>query len=273
MSTQSTSTRRISIHDIMAMKGQTPIVSLTAYSAPIARILDAHIDLFIVGDSLGMVCYGMDTTLPVTLDMMIRHGKTVVDNSSRALVVVDMPFGSYQSSPQQAFDNAAQLIAQSGAQAIKLEGGMEMVETVSFLTSRAIPVMAHIGLKPQHVNSMGGYKYQGRDSAAQTHLMAEAKAFEGAGAFAILIEGTQEALSADITRALRIPTIGIGASPDCDGQVLVTDDMIGLMPTTPRFVQRFGAIGDAIDKAAADYAAATRARSFPTLDHCFGVKK
>lgn len=273
MSTTAAATRRLSIHDITAMKGATPIVCLTAYSAHIARILDAHIDLFIVGDSLGMVCYGMPSTLPVTLDMMIAHGKVVQDQSARALVVVDLPFGSYQRSPQQAFDSAARLLQESGAQAVKLEGGMEMVETVQFLTARAIPIMAHIGLKPQHVNSMGGYKYQGRDQHSQDAIMAEALAMQNAGAFALLLEGTQEALAAAITKAVHIPTIGIGASPSCDGQVLVTDDMIGLTPQTPRFVQQFAAVGEAIDRAAADYADAVRNRRFPTLDHCFGVKK
>lgn len=264
--------KRLMITDLMAMKNQTPIVCLTAYAANMAALLDHHIDCFIVGDSLGMVLYGYESTLGVSIKTMIKHGKTVVSHSKRACVVVDLPFGSYQASPQQAFETASRVIAQTGCQAVKLEGGLEMVETVAFLVARGIPVMAHIGLKPQHLNQMGGYKYQGRTSQAATLLLDEALAFEKAGAFCLLLEGIKESVAKDITAQARIPTIGIGASVSCDGQVLVTDDMLGLTPRTPKFVKRYLNAQELIDKAVSDYAADVRARAFPTLDHSFGTK-
>ena len=268
-----TAIKRLSITDLQAMKGETPIVSLTAYAAPMAAMIDPHIDCFIVGDSLGMVLYGMESTLPVSMELMIRHGKCVVDHTSHACVIVDMPFGSYQESPQQAFRNASELIAQTGAQAVKLEGGMEMVETVEFLATRGVPVMAHLGLKPQHLNTMGGYKYQGRDADAGKLMMEEAKQMEAAGAFGLLLEGIKESLAADITQAVKIPTIGIGASPACDGQVLVTDDMIGLSERTPKFVKTYANVRDVMEKAIQSYAKDVRTRRFPEEKHCFGVKK
>lgn len=272
MSTQASVTR-ISITDLQAMKGRTPIVSLTAYSAPVARLLDPHIDCFIVGDSLGMVLYGLPSTLGVTLDMMIAHGKCVVQHSARACVIIDLPFGSYQASPEQAFVNAAEVIRETGAQAIKIEGGLEMAQTVHFLSQRGIPVMAHIGLKPQHLNSMGGYKYQGRGEEGREQLLKDAAIMEEAGAFSLLLEGIAEPVAREITENAAIPTIGIGASPACNGQVLVTDDMIGVTLPPPRFVQTFADVGASIDTAARAYADAVRSRTFPEMKHCFGVKK
>ncbi len=265
-------TKRLMITDLAAMKNKTPIVCLTAYAANMARLLDAHIDCFIVGDSLGMVLYGHASTLGVSVDTMMEHGKTVVQHSHRACVVVDLPFGSYQSSPEQAFETASAILAYTGCQAIKLEGGMEMVDTVAFLTARGIPVMAHIGLKPQHLNQMGGYKYQGRSDAAAALLMDEALAFEKAGAFGLLLEGIKESVASDITLRVAIPTIGIGASVACDGQVLVTDDMIGLTQSAPKFARRYLNMAELIDKAVSDYACDVRNRAFPTLDHTFGTK-
>lgn len=266
-------TKRLMITDLAAMKGSTPIVCLTAYSGVMAAMLDKHIDCFIVGDSLGMVLYGHTNTLAVTVGMMMEHAKSVVSHSARACVVVDLPFGSYQSSPMQAFEAAATLMAYSGCQAVKLEGGMEMVETAAFLVERGIPVMAHIGLKPQHLNQMGGYKYQGRSNEAAALLIDEARAFEQVGAFGLLLEGIKESVAQTITAQVTIPTIGIGASAACDGQVLVTDDMIGLTPHAPKFVKRYLNAHELMDKAVSDYAAEVRARAFPTAEHVFGAKQ
>lgn len=267
------STARLSVVDIGALKGQTPIVVLTAYSAPYAALLDSHVDILLVGDSLGMVLYGMETTLGVTLDMMIAHGKAVVSHSHHACVIVDMPFASYQTSKEQAFTNCARVLAETGCQAVKLEGGLEMTDTVAFLVERGIPVMAHIGLKPQQINVMGGYKYQGRGDDAAKRMVNEAHAFQKAGAFALLIEGTAEPLAARISKELSIPTIGIGASAQCDGQVLVTEDMLGLFEQTPRFVKRFGTLRSAIETSVKDYASAVRDGSFPATEHCFTPKR
>lgn len=263
---------RLSITDLQAMKGERPIVSLTAYSAPVAQMINDHVDCIIMGDSLGMVLYGLPSTIPVTLDMMILHGKVVVAHTNHPCVVVDMPFGSYQASHEQAFINASRVMMETNCQAIKLEGGMEMVDTVSFLSSRGIPVMAHIGLKPQHLNVMGGYKYQGRDAAAQQLLIDEAAAFTRAGAFALLLEGIKESLARTITESVPIPTIGIGASPACDGQVIVTDDMIGMTEKPPRFVKVYGNVREQMQSAIERYAEEVRSGTFPTLQHCFGTK-
>ena len=246
---------------------------LTCYTAPYARILDAHVDALLVGDSLGMVLYGMDSTLPVTLDMMIAHGKAVVKGSTRACVIVDMPFGSYQSSPVQAFESAARVLAETGCSAIKLEGGEEMAATIHFLTERAIPVIAHIGLMPQHVNSMGGYKVQGKTPAECNYIMKCAKAIEEAGAFAVVLEGVEESCAREITAMLSIPTIGIGASPACDGQVLVTEDMAGLFEKTPRFVEQFGNLRGELETSVKRYAESVRSRTFPAAKHCYTSEK
>ena len=267
-------TRRTGVPDLRARKGGEPIVCLTAYTAPMARRLDPHVDLLLVGDSLGMVVYGFDSTLPVTLDMMIAHGAAVVRGSRHACVVVDLPFGSYQESPQVAFRNAARVMAESGAQAVKLEGGLEMAETVAYLTTRGVPVMGHVGLLPQSVNALGGYKAVGRDPESAERIRADARAIADAGAFSLVVEGTMESLARQITEDVTVPTIGIGASPACDGQVLVSDDMFGLFGEfQPKFVKRYAQLGAAIGEAAATYAAEVKARSFPGPEHCFGVKK
>lgn len=251
----------------------TPIVALTAYTAPMARLMDPHCDLLLVGDSLGMVVYGMDSTLAVTPEMMIAHGQAVVRGSQNACVAIDLPFGSYQQSPQQAFAVSAEIMAKTGAGCVKLEGGVEMAETVAFLTQRGIPVIGHIGLKPQSVHTHGGFRTVGRGSEAE-QVMQDAKAIEEAGAFSLVIESTMEPLAREITEALSIPTIGIGASPACDGQVLVAEDMLGLFPDfTPRFVKRFANLGEQVDKAVAEYAQAVRNRSFPGPEQCVGMPK
>lgn len=267
-------TARHSVPALRARKGGEPIVCLTAYTAPVARLLDPHVDILLVGDSLGMVVYGLDSTLPVTLDMMIAHGAAVVRGSERACVVVDLPFGSYQESKEAAFRASARVMAETGAQAVKLEGGLEMAETVAFLTARGIPVMGHVGLTPQSVNTLGGYKAVGRDAEAAERIAADARAIAEAGAFTLVIEGTMEQLARRITEEVAIPTIGIGGSPACDGQVLVTDDMLGLFGAfQPKFVKRYANLGEAVDEAAATYAAEVRSRAFPGPEHCFGMKK
>jgi 3-methyl-2-oxobutanoate hydroxymethyltransferase len=266
-------TRRKTIRDIQAQKGTTPIVVLTAYDAAFARLLDPHSDLFIVGDSLGMVVYGMDSTLAVTLDMMIAHASAVMRGSKQALVVVDMPFGSYQGSHEGAFNAAARVLKETGAQAVKIEGGVEMADTIAFLAGRGIPVMGHVALMPQHFNALGGYRYQGRDAAERKKIMADALAAEKAGAFAVVLEGTEESLAREITGKLAIPTIGIGASPACDGQVLVTYDILGLTEARPSFVKQYADAGKLISDAAAQYAKEVKSRAFPTLSHCFIKKK
>lgn len=267
------STKRVTIRDIRLAKGKQPVVMLTAYTAPMARMLDPHVDVLLVGDSLGMVLYGMDTTLGVTLDMMINHGKAVMRGSSHACVLIDMPFGSYQESPQQAFRNAARVMTETGCAGVKLEGGIEMAETIAFLTERGIPVMAHIGLKPQMVNSLGGFRAQGRAEEEAAAIRRDARVVTDAGAFAILVEGTMEPVARALTEEVPIPTIGIGASPACDGQVLVAEDVFGLFGTfTPKFVKRYAELGALVEDAAARYAADVRSRAFPGPEHCFGKK-
>jgi 3-methyl-2-oxobutanoate hydroxymethyltransferase len=255
------------------VKGGAPIVGLTAYTAPIATLLDPYVDFLLVGDSVGMVVYGFDSTLQVTVEMMIAHGAAIVRGSSQALVVVDLPFGSYQESREQAFRTAARVLAETGCAAVKLEGGAEMAETVRFLTERGIPVMGHVGLMPQSVNAAGGFKVQGRDRQQADRVSADAAAIAEAGAFALVIEGTVEPVARAITEAVSIPTIGIGASPMCDGQILVTDDVLGLFTQfKPRFVKRYAELASLVSAAAAEYAADVRARRFPGPEHCFGIK-
>lgn len=266
-------TRRGTITDVKALKGVRPIVSLTAYTAPMAALLDPHVDFLLVGDSLGMVVYGFDTTLPVTLDMVIAHGGAVMRGSKRSLVVVDMPFGTYQESPAQAFRNAARVIAETGAGAVKMEGGEEMAETVRFVCERGIPVLGHVGLTPQFVNSLGGYRTQGRNQAEAKKVRDDASAIAAAGAFAIVLEGTVEPLAREVTAASPVPIIGIGASPQCDGQILVTEDMLGLFNDfVPRHVKRFAELGTAVSDAVASYAEEVKARSFPGPDNVFRPK-
>jgi 3-methyl-2-oxobutanoate hydroxymethyltransferase len=253
--------------DISARKGQAPLVVLTAYTTPMARLVDAHCDIALVGDSVGMVLHGLPSTLGVTMEMMILHGRAVTRGLSRAMAVIDMPFGSYEQSPAQAFANAARLMVETGAAAVKLEGGARMAETVAFLTQRGVPVMAHIGLTPQAVNTLGGYKVVGRDAEAD-RIMQDAHAVAAAGAFAVVLEKVPAALAGRITQALTIPTIGIGAGVDCDGQVLVVDDMLGTFTEfRPRFVQRYAELGQTADAAIAAYAADVRARRFPAPEH------
>ena len=255
------------------VKGGPPIVGLTAYTAPIAGLLDPHVDFLLVGDSLGMVVYGFDSTLPVTVEMMVAHGAAVTRATARALVVVDLPFGGYQESPEQAFRNAARIMALTGCAAVKLEGGAEMAPTVRFLVRRGVPVMGHVGLMPQRVNTAGGFKVQGRGEEQAERVAADAAAITEAGAFAIVIEGTIEKVARAITEALPVPTIGIGASPACDGQILVTDDVLGVFTEfTPRFVKRYAELAPLISAAAEAYAADVRARRFPGPEHCFGTK-
>ncbi len=261
--------RRVLPPDIRARKGTAPLVVLTAYSTPVARLVDAHCDIALVGDSVGMVIHGMPSTLGVTMEMMILHGRAVVRGCQKAMPVIDMPFGSYEESPLQAFRNASRLMAETGAPAVKLEGGQHMAETIAFLTARGVPVMAHIGLTPQSVNTLGGYKVVGRADEADK-VMADAKAVEAAGAFSVVLEKVPEGLAGRITKALAIPTIGIGAGVDCDGQVLVVDDMLGLFTDfRPKFVKRYAELGKTADAAIAAYAAEVRSRSFPAAEHSF----
>lgn len=266
--------KRRSVPELMAYKGNKKIVCLTAYSAPIARLIDPAVDLILVGDSTAMVGYGMRDTLSITLQQMTDHGAAVVNATQQACVVIDMPFGSYQVSPQQAFENAAFMLAHSGATAVKIEGGVALAETTRFMVERGIPVLAHVGLMPQYVNTMGGFKAQGMNETAAERIVADAVAHQEAGAFAVVIEGVAESLGRRITETLRIPTIGIGASPACDGQVLVTEDILGLSgDRIPRFAKNFGDAASVIRDAAQQYAHEVRDGSFPAMEHCFGVKK
>jgi len=265
--------RRLTAPDIRARKGGEPIVSLTSYHAHTARIVDKHCDVILVGDSLGMVMHGLETTLPVTLEMMILQGRAVMRGSQRALVVVDMPFGSYEASKEQAFLSAARVLKETGCGAIKLEGGRRMAETIAFLVERGVPVMGHVGLTPQSINALGGFRAQGRDPATWGPHEDDARAVAEAGAFSVVLEAMAEPLAARITREIAIPTIGIGASPVCDGQILVLEDMLGLSPRVAKFVKRFTDIGPSIDKAVEAYAKEVKARAFPTADHVYQLKK
>jgi len=265
---------RISCPELTARKGGDPIVCLTAYTTPMAQLLDPHVDLLMVGDSLGMVLYGFDSTLPVTLDMMIAHGAAVKRGSIRACVVVDMPFGSYQESTEQAYRNAVRMMQETGCSAVKMEGGRDLAPTVEFLVRRGIPVMGHVGLMPQSVNTLGGYRARGRATDEGAGIMADAIAIAEAGAFSIVVEGVMEQLAVAITARISVPTIGIGASAGCDGQVLVVDDMLGLFSSfKPRFVKRYAELGKAVGEAAAAYAADVRGRNFPGPEHIFGAMK
>ncbi|MEX2644298.1 MAG: 3-methyl-2-oxobutanoate hydroxymethyltransferase [Acetobacterales bacterium] len=265
--------KRLSPPDLRARKGGEKIVCLTAYTAPMARLLDPHADLLLVGDSLGMVVYGFDSTLPVTVDMMVNHGAAVARASQRSCVIVDMPFGSYQGSSEQAFVNAARIMAETGSQGVKLEGGVAMADTIRFLVDRGIPVLAHVGLEPQSVNTAGGYRSRGRSAEEAERILEDARAVDRAGAFAVVIEATVEPVARRISAEIGIPTIGIGASAACDGQVLVTDDLLGLFPDfTPKFAKRYAELGTAVQEAAAAYAAEVRSGAFPAKQHCYWPK-
>jgi 3-methyl-2-oxobutanoate hydroxymethyltransferase len=258
--------------DIRAMKGDTPIVSLTAYTTPMARIMDPHCDFVLVGDSVGMVLHGLPNTLGVTMEMMILHGQAVARGLTTAMLVVDMPFGSYEESPAQAFRNAARIMGETGAAAVKLEGGAHMAETIAVLVARGVPVMAHIGLTPQSINTLGGYKVQGRDDSAD-RLMADARAVSDAGAFSVVLEKVPASLADRVTEAIAIPTIGIGASAGCDGQILVHYDMLGLFTEfKPKFVKRYARLGEEAEAAIKAYADDVRARAFPAPEHTFADK-
>jgi len=258
--------------DIRAMKGGTPIVSLTAYTTPMAQMMDAQCDFVLVGDSVGMVLHGLPSTLGVTMEMMILHGQAVARGLRRAMLVIDTPFGSYEVSPARAFRNAATLMAETGAAAVKLEGGRHMAETIAFLVARGVPVMAHIGLTPQSINTLGGYKVQGRGAAAEA-LMADARAVDQAGAFSVVLEKVSATMADEITAGISIPTIGIGASVGCDGQILVVDDMLGLFTAfKPKFVKRYGNLGEDGEAAITAYAEEVRSRRFPAPEHVFSDK-
>lgn len=263
--------RRITAPDIRGRKGGEPIVCLTAYTAPVAQILDPHCDLLLVGDSVGMVVHGLPNTVGVTLEMMIMHGQAVMRGSQRAMVVVDMPFGSYEGGPEIAFANATRVMKETGAQAIKVEAGPSIGATIAYLVERGIPVMGHVGLRPQAVNVDGKFRAKGRTREERAQVLAEARAADEAGAFAIVVEGVDETLAPEITAAIKAPTIGIGASVKCDGQILVTDDLLGLFEWTPKFVRRYADVKGVIEKAAAAYAADVRARRFPAAAETYAL--
>ncbi len=264
--------KRLTAPDIRARKGGDPIVSLTSYHAHTARLVDQHCDVILVGDSLGMVMHGLETTVPVTLDMMILQGLAVMRGSKRALVVVDMPFGSYEASKEQAFMSSARVMKETGCGAIKVEGGRRMAETIAFLVERGVPVMGHIGLTPQSINAIGSFRAQGRDEADWPPIEDDARAVTQAGAFSVVIEAVAEPLARRITAAVAIPTIGIGGSVACDGQILVLEDMLGLSPRVPKFVRRYGELGPSIEAAVAAYAADVRSRAFPGPEHVYPMR-
>ena len=269
--------KRLTVPAIRSRKtdGKTgePLVMLTAYTVRMAQLLDPHCDMLLVGDSLGQVVYGLDSTIPVSLDIMIAHGAAVVRGSYHSVVIVDMPFGSYEESPEHGIRSATRIMKETGAAAVKMEGGEAMAETVSFLTARGIPVMGHVGLTPQAVNILGGHKVQGRDEATAAKVIADAKAIDEAGAFALVIEGVIESIGIEATQAVSCPTIGIGASAQCDGQVLVTEDMLGMFDRVPRFVKKFDDLASNIATAVESYAADVRSRSFPEEAQTYQPKK
>ena len=272
MSVQS-AIKRKTAPDLRARKNGDPIVMLTSYHAHTAALLDKHCDAILVGDSLGNVMHGFETTVPVTLDMMILQGRAVMRGSQQALVVVDMPFGSYEGSKEQAFQSAVRIMKETLCGAVKLEGGARMAETVAFLSERGIPVMGHIGLTPQSINTLGSFRAQGREEETWAPIENDARAIAEAGAFSIVVEAVAEPLARKITQSIAVPTIGIGASAACDGQVLVLEDMLGLSPRAPKFVRRYGNLGPAIEEAIAGYARDVKSRAFPGPEHVYGMKK
>ena len=265
--------RRLAAPDITARKGGEPLVCLTAYTAPVASALDDACDVLLVGDSLGMVVHGLPNTVGVTMEMMILHGQAVMRGSRRAMVVIDMPFGSYEGPPEVAYANAVRLMKETGCQAVKVESGPTVPETIAYLVRRGIPVMGHVGLRPQAVLVDGGFKAKGKDEAGRAVVLEEARATAEAGAFAVVVEGVAENLAREITAAIAPPTIGIGASAGCDGQILVTDDMLGLFDWTPKFVRRYADLKSQIQQAAADYARDVKARTFPGEAETYYAKK
>ncbi|MFG1397729.1 3-methyl-2-oxobutanoate hydroxymethyltransferase [Roseixanthobacter pseudopolyaromaticivorans] len=264
--------KRVTAPEIFARKGGDPIVCLTSYHAHTAQLLDRHVDVILVGDSLGMVMHGLETTVPVTVEMMIVHGRAVVRGTKRALIVVDLPFGSYEASPVEAFHTAARVLKETGAGAVKLEGGVRMAETVRFLVDRGVPVMGHVGLTPQAINTLGSFKARGRDDAEAASIVEDARAVADAGAFSIVLEAMAEPVARRITQDISTPTIGIGGSPACDGQILVLEDMLGLGQRVPKFVKKYAELGPAIEQAVATYADEVRARTFPGPEHTYAPK-
>jgi len=264
--------RRLTVPKIQEMKGGEPIVMLTAYTMRMAQLLDPHCEMLLVGDSLGQVIYGLPSTVPVTLEMMCNHGAAVVRGSWHALVAVDMPFGSYEGSPEKAFESASRIMKETGCAAVKLEGGEAMAPTIDFLTHRGIPVIGHVGLTPQAVNVLGGYGARGKSADEAKKILADARAVSNAGAFCIVVEGVMEQIAEKVTEAVPVPIIGIGASPKCDGQVLVTEDMLGLFERTPRFVKRYADMASEIGEAVGRYADEVRSRSFPTDEQTYRPK-
>ncbi|HEX8471703.1 MAG TPA: 3-methyl-2-oxobutanoate hydroxymethyltransferase [Brevundimonas sp.] len=274
MSSQKQETvRRLTAPDIMKRKGGDPIVCLTAYDAPTATLLDDHCDLLLVGDSVGMVVHGLPNTVGVTMEMMILHGQAVMRGSKRAMVVIDMPFGSYEGAKEVAYDNCARMMKETGAQAVKLESGPTVPETIAYLVQRGIPVMGHVGLRPQAVLTEGAFKAKGKTDDERLRVIAEAEATADAGAFAIVIEGTAEGVAREITETIDKPTVGIGASAACDGQILVTNDMLGMFDWTPRFVRKYADLRGEIDRAVASYASDVKARRFPAEVETYFSKK
>jgi len=263
--------KRLTVPKIRQRKGGEPLVMLTAYTVRMAQLLDPECDILLVGDSLGQVIYGLPHTVAVTMDMMIAHGAAVVRGSYHAAVIVDMPFGTYEASPEQAFESASKLLKHTGAAAIKIEGGKVLAPTVEFLTSRGIPVMAHVGLTPQAVNILGGYGVRGKSDEEAQSIVEDAQAMSDAGAFAMVIEGVLEPIAIEITEKVACPTIGIGASAQCDGQVLVSEDMLGLFERTPKFVKRYGKMSDLVQNSVKQYANDVRDRSFPSKDQLYGA--
>jgi 3-methyl-2-oxobutanoate hydroxymethyltransferase len=262
--------KRVTTPEIRARKGGDPIVCLTAYTAPVAEMLDPHVDLLLVGDSVAMVLYGMESTLGISLETMIGHGQAVVRASNHALVAVDLPFGSYQESKEQAFRNAARVMSETGCQAVKLEGGAEMADTVRFLSDRGVPVFGHVGLRPQSLHTAGGFRSHGKEHGEAVQIVDDAKAVAEAGAFAIVVEGTVEPVAARVAEETPVPIIGIGASARCDGQILVTEDLVGMFNTfRPKFVKRYAELGESMSAAVQVYADDVRHRRFPEAEHCF----
>lgn len=268
-----TQTRRKTVKDIAAAKGGDPLVCLTAYDAPMAALLDEHADVLLVGDSVGMVVHGLPSTVGVTMEMMILHGQAVMRGASNAFVVVDMPFGSYETNADQAFLNAARIMKETGCQAIKIESGAYAATQIAHLVERGVPVMGHVGLRPQAVNVDGGFRAKGRTQDERERVLAEAHAADAAGAFAIVVEGVAEDLAAQITKEVSCPTIGIGASAQCDGQILVTQDMLGVFDWTPKFVRKYADLKSAIETAAASYASDVRGRTFPGEAEIYSLRK
>jgi 3-methyl-2-oxobutanoate hydroxymethyltransferase len=265
--------KRLTVPKLKGMKGGDPIVMLTAYTARMAQLLDPHCDILLVGDSLGQVIYGLPSTVPVTLEMMCAHGAAVVRGSYHSVVAVDMPFGSYEASPEQAFASASRILKETGAAAVKLEGGEAMAGTIAFLSGRGIPVIGHVGLTPQAVNSLGGYGARGKSEAEAKKILADARAVDEAGCFLLVLEGVIEDIAVEATRTVSCPTIGIGASARCDGQVLVTEDMLGLFERAPRFVKRYDDLAGRIGEAVAAYAGEVRSRAFPGEEQVYRSKK